>query len=258
MSTAVVQLYRVFVCAALRLTPCCSIVATVLGGSVQFCMFDSKSLRLKPSQLPSITLPYPSCVCALSFHPQHSLLLWCIGTASHAGLVTCTRCSDGFVLSFVASPTPALAVPSASMACVSLDDLGCVVIACSNGALVKAKLSTPSADVNHCIDVAVLLPASAAATSAVIDAQTTGKKRNKQQQLRQQHQDGHVSLAAVEPCSVAVVWSCGTCPPPSAAVYDCSFGSCRCATQMLSGILESLTLTQGHHRPLFRRCKHAA
>lgn len=221
------QLSHALKLVTLRLTPCCSIVATVLGGSVQFCMFDSKSLHLKPSQLPSISLPYPSCVCALSFHPQHSLLLWCIGTASHAGLVTCTRCSDGFVLSSMTSPSPALAAPSASMACVSLDDLGCVVIACSNGALVKAKLSAPCADANHAIDVAVLLPASTAATSAAVDAQATGKKRNKQQQLRQQHQDGHVTLAAVEPCSVAVVWSCGSSPPPSAAVYDCSFGSCR-------------------------------
>jgi hypothetical protein len=196
----------------------------VVGSSVHFLLFDPKALQLKPSQLPAITLPIAPCECVISFHPQHSLLLWCVGTAAQAGRIACVRCSDGGTVSAPQHPCPALAAPSASLSCAALDDLACIAIASSNGALVTAKLSH---DLQHGIDLAVLLPAAASASLAAADVQATGKKRTKQQQ-QQQQQDGLVCITAVQPCCVAVAWSGCASRPPAAAVYDCSFGSCRC------------------------------
>ena len=218
----------------------------VANGSAQFHLFDPKGLRLKPSQLPSVTLPITPCVCALSLHPQHSLLLWCIGVAAHAGLIACVRCSDGRVMSRLSSPCPALAAPSSTFAAAALDDLACVAIACSNGALATAALSSVSGGAEQGIDVAVLVPA--AASVAAADAQGAGKKRNKQQQ-QQQQQDGHVCIAAIEPCNVCVAWSSSATCSPSAAVYDCSFGSCR-ASISLASFDASAALAMHHSSPL--------
>jgi hypothetical protein len=50
-----------------------------------------------------------------------------------------------------------------------------------------------------------------------------------------------VSIAAVEPCSVAVAWSGSSSLAPCAAVYDCYHGSCRCiALSSLSDTLRTL------------------
>ena len=195
------------------------------GSSVQFLLFDPKALRLKPSQLPAISLPIASCDCVFSFHPQHSLLLWCIGTAALAGHVACVRCSDGRVMSKSHHPYPALADPHTTLSCAALDDLACIVIACSNSALLTAMLSEAQGASSHSIDVAVLLPPAAAASSADVEPQASGKKRTKQQQ--QQQQDGYVCITAIHPCNVAVAWGARASRPPFAAVYDCAFGSCR-------------------------------
>jgi hypothetical protein len=205
----------------------------VCGATVQFRLFDPKGLRLKPSQLPPAPLPFPSSLCALSFHPQHSLLLWCVGVAAHAGRIACIRCSDSSLISSLECPFPALADPSAAVSCAALDELSCVVIACSNGALATAKLSAPTAASQHMIDVSVLLPAAAA--SAADSLHATGKKRSKQQQQQQQQQqDRHVCIAVIEPCSVAVATSGAASAAPSLAVYDCSFGSCRATVDISS------------------------
>ena len=225
-----------------------SIIVVVSNGSAQFLLFDPRALRLKPSKLPTVTLPFTPCVCALSLHPQHSLLLWCVGVAAHAGCITCLRCSDGRVMSSLQSPCAALAAPASTIAAAALDELGCVAIACSNGALVTAALSTVAGGAEQGIDVAVLLPA-AAAPAAVADAQAAGKKRNKQQQQQQQQQDGHICIAAIEPCSVAVAWSGSTTVAPLAAVYDCCFGSCS-ACIPLHAFDATAALTLHHAAPV--------
>jgi hypothetical protein len=126
------------------------------------------------------------------------------------------------------------------------------VIASSNGALVTAKLSAAA---EPGIDISVLLPAAPAPapSSAAPDSQATGKKRNKQQQQQQQQQDGHVSIAAIEPCSVAVTWS--GCAVAAAAIYDCSFGSCRYTAQKnnWNAVITMTSTLQGPHRPFIHR-----
>ncbi len=208
-----------------RLTSLCSVVGFVCGSSVQFLLFDPKALRFKPSQLPATTIPIATCESVLSFHPQHSLLLWCIGTAAFAGHVVCVRCSDGSILSSPQPPCHALADPSTVLSCVALDDVACIVIACSNGALLTAKLSGASA-ASQFIDFVVLLPPATSASAPAAASHASGKKRTKEQQQKLQC-EGHVSITAIAPSSVAVAWSARASQPPLAAVYDCAFGSRR-------------------------------